>query len=718
MKPIVFFLFSLVFLRTVSGQIVFSDETEEFGIEYKGRSFGSSWGDINGDGWYEIFMSSHYHISEPYFTNDIPKIFLNSLGESLDQDQYFFDTNEISDLHGVVFFDFDNDSDQDILVATGGGFHNLFYINDGQFNFFDTSVENNISLAGGRGRQMTCFDFNNDGLTDILFNNEEPAEGQLESQIRTKNFGMGYNLAQQFGWDEPSSESTQLSDLNSDGFIDLLTINKTSLKILSRAGEGDFEQVFNMPISNGRDVECADFNNDLLPDIYVARGTTGATSIEMFNENTIHSTHKFSNGGGVSGFQFQTTGAISIKLYPLTDFLYTVHLGLGFISEPFNMNDLDPIILNADAQVAQGWQEPDNSLEGVHVYIGEISNNNWRVEVVSNNFGGRLSLDIVGNNPINNLVSEGVQQQNNIDDILLINLGDFVFEESTQAIFEDQDNVNSLTSGDYDNDGDIDIYVVSTLASINKPNYVLENNGDGTFEKEVGGWNAGGLVPGIGESVTTGDINNDGLLDLFVTNGRSRHFLDSAKHVLFVNQTDNNNNWITMKLSGTVSNKDGLGARVFLTSSAGTQYKDARGGITGVCQDDPRLHFGIGSDEIIQSIQIQWPSGLVDQYENVQPNQFYEYIEGESPLNVSTEESISSSIFPNPSTDGTFSVAVSEPDQYSVRILDVSGQAVSTSTFYGTVYHADDLNLAHGIYLVELSNSNATELQTFVLVNR
>ncbi len=697
----------------LSAQIMFQDKTAELGFEYRGRSYGSSWGDINGDGWYDIFMSCHYHVSEPYFTNDFPKLFVNANGESLSSDFYSFDTNEMADLHGAVFYDYDNDGDDDLLVTSGGFYHNLFFRNDGQSDFTDSSVEEGIDLLGGRGRQITCLDINNDGLTDLLFNNEQPNEGQLESQIRVKNFGSGYNLGSQFGWEEEHSEATQITDLDGDGSIDLLVTNRTSVKVLSRGDQEDFVEVLNMPLANVRDVECADFNNDLLPDIFIARGSVGATSIEMFNESTVHSTHRMPVTGSQTGFTFETTGGLSIRIYPLTNFNYTVHLGSAFVSPEFSMNDLDPIVLNPDAPVAQGYQTPDPDLPGVHVYIGEISDNNWKFEVVSNGFNGRISLDVAGNEPILNLITEGVPPvEENIANILLINQGDFNFVESDQPIFAALDNANSVTVGDYDNDGDIDLYTVVSNASVNSPNVVYENLGDGLFSIETDGWNTFGKVPGIGESATTGDINNDGFLDLFIANGASRHFLDSAKHVLYVNETANQNNWVMFDLQGDSSNSDGFGAKVYVTANGITQLREMAGGIHGICQDDPRLHFGLGSSDTIENVQVQWPSGLIDEYSDMEINQIHTLIEGDSPLGSTENDVLISGLYPNPSSDGRFILDLLGDDAYIIRVYDIRGQLLHSDKFFGNRYKGHFPDFPSGVYIIELTSLSLQSLQT------
>lgn len=716
MKNVFCLLVALILVNESLAQISFEDKTDEYGFTYRGRSFGSSWGDINNDGWYDIFMSCHYHTSEPFFTNDFPKLFLNNAGQSLSFEEYSFDTNGMADLHGAVFFDYDNDGDQDLLVTSGGLYRNVFYENNGQSSFTDSAVEEGLDLYQGRGRQATCFDFNNDGLTDLLFNHEQPNQNQLESQIKVKNFGSGYDLGNQFGWQEDHSESTQITDLDGDGFIDLLITQNTAIKILSRGDQEDFTEVFSMPLANVRDVECADFNNDLLPDIFIARGSVGSTSIERFNDNAIHSTHKLSVSGSQSAYTFETTGAISIKIYPISNFLYTVHLGSNYISGEYNFNDIDPIILNADAPVAQGWQEPDPELQGVHVYIGEISENTWRVEVVSNGVNGRISTDLVANDSIQNMTTEGVPQlEGNIANILLLNQGDFNFVESDQPDLQLLHNANSVTVGDYDNDGDIDLYSVVSAASVNSPNISYENDGNGNFTAEENGWNTFGQVPGIGESATSGDINNDGRLDLFLANGASRHFLDSAKHVLYINQTANDNNWVMFKLIGDSSNNDGFGAKVFLTANGSTQLREMSGGVHGICQDDPRLHFGLGNAQNVESVQIQWPSGVVDEYSDLESNQIYTLYEGDSPLNTDQLDILEIALYPNPSIDGMLNISLNNSEPIEINIYDMSGRLVFSDAIRQGVFSEDLSYFNAGVYIVEIETLFENQIVSHIL---
>jgi hypothetical protein len=203
------------------GQVLFTDVTEELGIDYFGRSYGASWNDYDGDGWLEFYTSCHYHIVEPFFTNDYPRLWKNYEGASFSDTVYTIDDGGQADMHGVVLYDFDNDGDKDILQLTGGTKRNIFFVNNNNEELIDNAVELGIDLPLGRGRQATCIDIANDGITDVLINNEIPREpGQPTSSILTRQFGQNYNLAFNNGFEESHSSISVISDVNGDGKTD------------------------------------------------------------------------------------------------------------------------------------------------------------------------------------------------------------------------------------------------------------------------------------------------------------------------------------------------------------------------------------------------------------------------------------------------------------------------------------------------------------------
>ncbi len=181
---------------------------------------------------------------------------------------------------------------------------------------------------------------------------------------------------------------------------------------------------------------------------------------------------------------------------------------------------------------------------------------------------------------------------------------------------------SGVVAADFDNDMDVDILVVrGNRGGTNLSNILFDNQGDGTFEAIA---NAGGVLPatkGVADNITTADYDVDGFVDLFVTNGTGSVGPEGGPQLLFRNQ-GNNNNWLEIDLEGIVTNRDGIGAKVFVTTADGvTQRRDQNGGIHSNSQNHQRLHFGLAQNAQIERIEIEWPSGIVQRIENVGINQ-------------------------------------------------------------------------------------------------
>ena len=187
--------------------------------------------------------------------------------------------------------------------------------------------------------------------------------------------------------------------------------------------------------------------------------------------------------------------------------------------------------------------------------------------------------------------------------------------------------------GDFDNDGWPDILVAngnfsSLLDTLPKqerfaePLQLFHNRGNSTFEEiaDEAGLNAGQLYSRRGTAF--GDINNDGKLDVVVFNA-------NAPPSVFLNETTNANHRILFQLIGTKSNRAAVGARVRLTTSKMTQIDEVRAGGSYNSTNDIRLHFGLGSDPLINKIEVFWPSGLRQEFKDIPADAIYEIKEGE-----------------------------------------------------------------------------------------
>jgi enediyne biosynthesis protein E4 len=113
-----------------------------------------------------------------------------------------------------------------------------------------------------------------------------------------------------------------------------------------------------------------------------------------------------------------------------------------------------------------------------------------------------------------------------------------------------------------------------------------------------------------------GDINNDGKIDAVIssTNGPAW---------VLLNETQTTSHWITLKLQAVKSNRDGIGAIVKITTSAGDQYGMVTTAGSYQSSSDPRIHFGVGSETTVKLVQIRWPSGIVQTLKNMQTDQIH-----------------------------------------------------------------------------------------------
>ena len=262
-------------------------------------------------------------------------------------------------------------------------------------------------------------------------------------------------------------------------------------------------------------------------------------------------------------------------------------------------------------------------------------------EVISTSGAFSFAQDVAFGDFNNDLLMD-VYIPRNTEDRLLFNTPQGLKDAKGSAGISSVDNSKGrgVVAADFDNDMDLDIFVVrGSDGSTNLPNILYDNQGDGTF---VAVANAGGVLPsavGIGDNATTADYDVDGFVDLFVTNGPGA--VSNGPQQLFRNQ-GNDHNWLQIDLEGVASNRDGIGAKVFVTAGGVTQRRDQDGGVHRWSQNYQRLHFGLANNTQIESIEIFWPSGTKQVIENVTVNQVLKVTE--------TDTGGGSGGNPNPST--------------------------------------------------------------------
>jgi hypothetical protein len=171
----------------------------------------------------------------------------------------------------------------------------------------------------------------------------------------------------------------------------------------------------------------------------------------------------------------------------------------------------------------------------------------------------------------------------------------------------------ACTWGDYDNDGWLDLFVANRL---NQNDYLYHNNGDGTFTKVLDS-----VVVKDGANsfaAAWGDYDNDGFLDLFVGTGGTPNLL--------YHNSGNTNHWLKFRLIGTRSNRSAIGAKVRLHATVNGktfwQMREVSGGDGIRGQNSLDVHFGLGNATNADLVRIEWPSGTVQELTNVAAQQF------------------------------------------------------------------------------------------------
>jgi len=169
---------------------------------------------------------------------------------------------------------------------------------------------------------------------------------------------------------------------------------------------------------------------------------------------------------------------------------------------------------------------------------------------------------------------------------------------------------------DYNNDGLVDIFKTNGALKhlYGQEDQLFENTGDGKFRDmstEAGKYFEKEYV---GRGACLGDYDNDGDLDIFIVN-----LNDSSRFLR--NNKGNLNNWLIINLVGTTSNRDGIGSRVKITSGGKIQINQKKSTTGYLSQNDPRMHFGLAKNSVIERIEIKWPSGKLQVLENIEANQ-------------------------------------------------------------------------------------------------
>lgn len=619
---------------------LFEDITSNSGLAaYAGMTHGAAWGDYDGDGRPDLYVTNHLKPAT---------LFLNLGGGRFeDVTAAVLGDQTGGDKHGAAWADFDNDGDLDLVQLTGavegvGEEPKRLFVNEAG-KLQDRAIALGVANPPGRTRMPLWIDLDGDGRLD-LFQGAEARFDKLTPPFFFSQAAGGFldNTA----WLPMASRSAPfciLAQLNVDPAPEI---------VCRQMGANTPNQVFDtrsrpatvleiLPKTAFEDAVSADFDNDGALDLFLARKTPGGrVALARGGERSLTVQVELTprNLDKPSGFRFRTKGPVQFVIAGQHSGDLTaqdIHLGA---------KGIQPTTLDFELQANATAGMPANPATlRPAVLIGTPETDIWQVEfhIPAEAFGGKqrprnLSVRIRSEAPLEKLEA---LDDSGVDETAPQRL----FMNRNGQLVEDSDkrgvNVRPIAAvnavaGDFDNDMDLDLFVLGSGDAGKTKNLLLLNDGKGHFTIAKDAAGAAGDLSGVGDSVTTADMDGDGCLDLLTASGASMGRSlglpsDNGRYQLFRNRCDSGNHWLMIDLEGTRSNRDGIGAMVTVEAGGVAQVRLQDGGIHERGQNHARLHFGLGKNSTVDKIIVHWPSGKVQTLSTTMVNQVLRIKEAE-----------------------------------------------------------------------------------------
>jgi enediyne biosynthesis protein E4 len=471
---------------------------------------------------------------------------------------------------GMSFMDYDEDGWYDLyfvnIAGPGGLFRNL-----GNGHFEETTDGAGVSDSG-YGMGCVAADYDNDGDTDLYISTYGP-----NLLYRNEGDGRFSEVGTSAGVAHPGlSTGTAFADYDNDGDLDLFVANYLAYspelhKTCSRQG---------MEVYCGPDAFASE------PDV-LYRNEGDGSFIEV------------SKSVGIVDLEGKELGA--------------------FFSDFDSDGDMD-LYVAGDRTANLLYQNNGGVFEEVSLMAGTSFNDAGGLEAGMGVAVGDYDNDGRKDFFVTNFLWE--------TNTLYHNDGDGFFTDMTSMMGLATPSAPFLSWGtvffDFDNDGDRDIFVASghlddnvhmfENSTFEQPNQLYRNDGEQGFA-EISAESGPGFDPvRSSRGAVAGDYDNDGDVDIAINN-------NNEQAALLRNDGGNSRHWIGVRTVGTVSNRDGVGAQISITTANGRQVREVRSGESYISRHDPRVFFGLGGETTIDLVEIRWPSGKVQSLEGVAADQ-------------------------------------------------------------------------------------------------
>ena len=433
------------------------------------------------------------------------------------------------------------------------------------------------------------------------------------------------------------------------------------------------------------------------------------------------------NGDGYNDLEYGNGSGTSLMLSANNGTAFTEwHAGIYIFSQRTNMVDI-----NNDGQLdAFVCHDTQANVFFLNQGDGNFTTQQGGLGETCGNYGA-VWIDYDGDHDIDMFIAKcGCDPV----DVLYRNNGDGTYTNVAPALgLADSHSSWSSSWADYDNDGDMDLFIGSS----GSPDHKLMRNDNGAF---VNITTASGLADYNSTSTewTCHDFNNDGYVDIIgagamlMNNGDmtftpnydapsngpvgdldNNGFLDIVNGATAFMNSGNTNKYLVVRLQGTASNRNGIGARVEVESPSFSQIRDVKSGDGFKYASTLNAHFGLGTDATVERVTVYWPSGIVDVIEDVDVNSAILVVEGSS---ISTGTAVSAkaefNLFPVPAENLLQVRSEHDLTNVPVSVLDVAGREVMKSVLRNG--QLDISTLTDGVYVLRLPVEGRTVQRKFV----
>lgn len=555
-----------------------------------------------------------------------------------------------------------------------------------QLQFSDMASGTSLDFsfgAGVYGGGISFVDYNNDGWDDLTIATE------MGTGIRFfKNTAGTFTEDSSIIINDGNLENKQIIwvDFDNDDDKDLfLTSKEGTIKLFRNNGNLSFEDISAQAglttfASSTWGASFGDYNNDGFLDIFLAFLKTGNTQPNALLKNNGNGT--FTNVSASAGINQINDPTFCAAFFDYNndgwqDIFVTNHKYDQSYLYKNNGNETF-----SDVSVSTGT---NISADGMSSTIGDYNNDGWFDIYITNSAAGNVHLQNNGNNSFTRVENQLGTRFSNV-------CWGAVFLDADNDTFLDlyvsgQENGtdNLLPSAFYKNNNNLSFYIPNNIG--------LANDKRRSFSNAIG------------------DVNNDGFPEIFVVNENESNFL-------WKNETTPTNNWVKVKLVGVESNKDGVGNRIEVFANGKSQYRYTLCGEGYLAQNSNHEFFGLSNANSIDYIKVTWnKTGIVETISNLAINQAVTIKEGNGVLNTDSLTKNQVRVFPNPSSDGLFSLSILDNSEIKIiSVFDSAGRKIISKTTRKITSQINLSNFSSGMYFVSIQSDN--HIQTLKIIKK